>query len=217
MNLKPPSPAQSFKSYAEELCAFIEQEGWAVRPYKQASLPFFLQLNDEAAAVAVELLKQYLEICKRVYLRGRRLKDMPFFVETALDHYGYQVFPRTLARLQAEPAKMVEFYSANHTQFFRSLNFFEFTSYTIEDLYCRQWVHLYDRDESMTKRILIQANAVLAGQVYEPILVPEAHVIKERLSLERLKVRMENLQLEPLGKDGHVHGIMAVADCAWSL
>lgn len=217
MTPKTPSVAHSFKKSAEELCTFIEQEGWAVRPYHQESLPFFLQLNDVERAGAVELLRQYLEICQRVYSRGRRLKDMPFFVETALEYYDYKIFPDTLVHLRAEPAKMVEFYSTKHTQFFRSLNFFEFTSYTIEDLYCRQWVHLYDREEAMTMRILSEANAVLADQSQKPIIVPEAHVIKERLSLERLQVRMQNLQLEPLKKNGHVDGIMAVADCTWSL
>lgn len=217
MSPKTPSAAHSFKSYAEELCTFIEQEGWAVRPYHHETLPFFLQLNDTEREGTIELLRQYLEICQRVYSRGRRLKDMPFFVETALEYYDYKVFPETMAHLQAAPGKMVEFYSNKHTQFFRSLNFFEFTSYTIEDLYCRQWVHLYDREETMTMRILTEANAVLAGKCQAPIKVPEVHVIKERLSLERLHVQMQNLELQPLTKNGHVDGIMAVADCTWSL
>ncbi|UXR63130.1 hypothetical protein EZJ49_08580 [Bdellovibrio bacteriovorus] len=217
MSPKTPFAAQSFKKYAEELCAFIEQEGWAVRPYHSESLPFFLQLNESERESTTELLRQYLEVCQRVYSKGRRLKDMPFLVETALEYYGYQVFPQTLAKLRQNQSKMVEFYSRKHTQFFRSLNFFEFTSYTIEDLYCRQWVHLYDREESMTMRILSEANKVLAGDLSEPIFVPEAHILKERLSLERLQVQMQNLQLEPLFKNGQSDGIMAVADCTWAL
>lgn len=217
MSPKTLSAVDSFKKYAEELCAFIEQEGWAVRPYHQDSLPFFLQLNEFQRGTTIELLRQYLEICERVYSRGRRLKDMPFFVETALDYYGYSIFPQTMGRLRAEPNKMVEFYSDKHTQFFRSLNFFEFTSYTIEDLYCRQWVHLYDREEAMILRILKKANAVLAGQCEAPLAVLEPHILKERLSLERLQVEMKNLELEPLRKNGQVQGIFAMADCTWAL
>lgn len=215
-SLNPASPAHKFRMLSEELSSFIEQEGWSVRPYGIESLPFFQQLVEEEQAATVVRLTQYLEICRKVYSKGRRLKEMPYFVETALDYYGYQISPQAIEQLHEDESRVVEFYCRSHTQFFRTLNFFEFASYTIEDIYCRQWVHLYQRDVEVSQRVFTKANEVLSGAMKEPVIITEKQEIRERVSLERLQLFMNRLYLEPLlHKDG-IAGLVAIEDCAWS-
>lgn len=204
-----------FKTLSEELSAFIEQEGWAVRPHNKDGLPFFLQLSPEDQERVVDLLRRYLEVCRLVYEQGRQLKEGPFFVEAALQYYGYEVSTEARRQILEKPDRVVEFYSPKHTQFFRTLNYFEFTSYTLEDIYCRQWIHLYDRDEAVSLRILEQANYVLSGRVSQPVIINKPHRLHERVSLERLTLRMTRLYLEPLRKNGQIEGLIAIQDCDW--
>ncbi|WP_374033443.1 hypothetical protein ACES2I_11765 [Bdellovibrio bacteriovorus] len=217
MSVATPGHLQKFKLLCEELSSMLEQEGWSVRPYSQDTLPYFQQLNEPEQAQATDLMNQYLEICRSVHRQGRRIKDMSFLVKTALDYYGYKISQEGMEQLVNKEGRIVEFYSHKHTQFFRSFNFFEFCSYTIEDIFCRSWPHLYSRAEEVTMRILEQANYVLSGRLNQPVIITEVHKIQERVSLERLQMYMTRLYLEPLIKDGKVEGLIAIEDCVWDL
>ena len=138
-------------------------------------------------------------------------------VKTARAYYGKKIRQEGMEQLVKKEGRIVEFYSHKHTQFFRSFNFFEFCSYTIEDIFCRSWPHLYSRAEEVTMRILEQANYVLSGRLNQPVIITEVHKIQERVSLERLQMYMTRLYLEPLIKDGKVEGLIAIEDCVWDL
>lgn len=206
---------KQFKDLSEELCFLMEKEGWSVRPYNQESLPFFQQLDNEKQCEAIDLLQQYLDVSKKVYQHGKSLKDKSFCMDIALQYYDYQVSPSIYEQVVASD-KIVEFYRADQTQFYRSLNFFEFTSYTIEDLYCRQWLHLYQRPEALTQKIYQAATSFKDGEMSPPVMVEDAHVLIERLSLERLQVKMSELFLAPLYQKTRFVGVAAVSRCAWA-
>lgn len=208
---------QKFRALCEEVSTMLEKEGWSVRPYALESLPYFQQLSAAEQVQATELLSQYVDICRTVYSAGRRIKDMPFLVQTALKYYGFEVSQGVLDQLENVKGRIVEFYSPNHTQFFRSFNFFEFCSYTIEDIFCRAWISLYSREEEVALRLLEQVNYVLSGKVSHPVIITEVQKLQERVSLERLQVYMTRIYMEPLVKDGNVEGLIAIEDCAWGV
>jgi hypothetical protein len=196
-----------FRAWSENLCQILEQEGMLVRPYQLASLPFFQALSESEQRQAIHLIENYCAVCQDTLKNGSSLRDERAILDQALRHYDLQVDPEIFDFMG--PEVVYEFYSANQTQFFRTANFFEYTSYTIEDLYSRSWMHLYDRDEKITKQIIEYAAEILTGLasgIIKPTL-PE-HLLTERASLERIKIPVRFECLAPLKQDNKTVGIL---------
>lgn len=202
-----------FKALCEELCSFIEQEGMAVRPYSRPGLSYFQLLSEEEQGIAVQTLQNYLEVCRSVYKEGRNLKDASFLVHKGLEFFNYQCHSSIYELLEKE-SRIVEFYTPHNTQIFRTINYFEFASYTIEDLYCRPWNHLYIRDEEIDKLLIQGVGAVLTKSVGpEGVLVPNQHLLAEKSSLERVSIVVDGVHLLPLTRQESVDGFACVIDC----
>lgn len=198
----------NFRNLSEELCQLIEAEGLSVRPYKIPTLPYFLQLTEEQKSSVLQHLQSYLDICRMVRAKKHSLKETTFFVKTALEYFGFEVDKKVFDSIDLDT--MVEFYSLNHTQIFRTLHFFEYSSYTLEDIYCRQWIHLYDRDPGVSQEFLRCAESLVLGS--EQIIVPDIgeHFLVERASLEKLKFKAKTLCIAKLEKDHKVAALLNV-------
>lgn len=197
-----------FRSRSENLCQVLEQEGLLVRPYQLASLPFFQALSIPEQQQAIHLIENYCAVCQSTRQAGASLRDGQAILDQALAHFNMQVDPEVFKFIGK--GTVYEFYCVNQTQFFRTANFFEYTSYTIEDLYSRSWMNLYDRDEQITRKIMGYASQILTGAktgVIRPDL-PE-HVLSERASLEKIKISVFFECLAPILQDGAVVGIVA--------
>ncbi|GEM_PF-1738640 len=198
----------NFRNLSEELCQLIEAEGLSVRPYKIPTLPYFLQLTTEQKSSVLEHLQSYLDICRMVRSKKHSLKETAFFVKTALEYFGFDVDQKVFDSIDSDT--MVEFYSLNHTQIFRTLHFFEYSSYTLEDIYCRQWIHLYDRDPMVSQEFLRCAESMIKGG--DQVMVPEIgeHFLVERASLEKLKFKARTLCVATLKKGREIVAFLNV-------
>lgn len=189
-----------FKSLCEELSHLIEQEGWVVRPYQNENVPFFKSLPEEMKSPVCAELSEYLKICKRSQAAGHSITDARLLIREAQDHHGFY-FDEDLHKV-IEKGDVVEFYKLNHMQIFRTFSYFEYTSYTIEDVYCRPWYSLYERDEKITEKILQMAEPVFLGEQRTPLFLDVgSHLISERSSLEKLKLRNKANWIAALYKD----------------
>lgn len=198
-----------FRSWSENLCQILEQEGMLVRPYQLASLPFFQALSVAEQLQALQLIESYYAVCQDTRRRGSSLRGERAILDQALEHFNLQIDPEIFKFIG--PRNVFEFYSENQTQFFRTANFFEYTSYTIEDLYSRSWMNLYARDEKIVGKIIEHANHILSGKA-QGIIQPDIpeHIIAERASLEKLKLSVLIECLAPLRRDGKTVGILSV-------
>ncbi|WII73732.1 hypothetical protein QJS83_07565 [Bdellovibrio sp. 22V] len=206
------SLATQFRALSEELCRFIEEEGLAVRPYATPTLPYFFQLDEETQKEVVGRLSDYLNICRSVYKEGHQLKESSFFIRKALEYYGYEYNPNLFEFLR-NGRDVGEFYTLHHTQFFRTLNYFEFTSYTIEDIYCRQWIHLYQRDEEISQLMFTKITTLVKENPQGSLYFSHPHVLKERASLERIELHINGHHISCLRKDGEVQALTSIISC----
>ncbi|XGC79714.1 hypothetical protein ACES2L_10275 [Bdellovibrio bacteriovorus] len=208
--------SSKFKRLSEELCAYFEDEGLSIRPSGSGLLPYFHQLNEDSMAEVVKDLNDYLSICKSVLAAGRQLKDKEFFTLKALEYYGFEPNSKLLECLK-NPKYIVEFYSLKNTQFFRSLNFFDYITYTIEDIYCRQWIHLYEREEKVAAQIYEIAAKMFTGELKDSYFFQVKHALKERASLERLEMTINSLQIGTLKRDGQVIALSCCVDSEFTI
>lgn len=201
-----------FRSLSENLCQTLELEGLMVRPYQMSSLPYFQALSTPEQVQALQLLENYMSVCRSARADAASIRDGREIVNKALKYFNLQVDPQVFDYL--DPMCVFEFYSANQTQFFRTANFFEFNSYTVEDIYSRNWMSLYDRDEGITTEIFKFAGQILSGETKD-IILPNlpAHIVIERASLEKLKTEVRFECLAPLTRDSRTVGILSIVRC----
>lgn len=196
-----------FRTLCESLALLLEHEGMAVRPYANENLIFFQMLSPESQDEAIELLEDYLATAKLVLKDKHSLKESRYFVQKALEYFELSAHPEFVAAAQ-DPRRISEFYSLKGTQFFRTFNYFEMTSYTLEDIYCRQWVDLYERPEGLTSQMLAGiAELVEKNSSQTLINIDTAHFIQERISLERLITNCQGLHITPLYQQGVLTGL----------
>lgn len=201
-----------FRSLSETLCQALELEGLIVRPYQMPSLPYFQALTSTEKEQVLQLLENYTTVCRAVRAGGTSIRDAHESVNKALKHFNLQVDAQVFDYI--DPMCVFEFYSTNQTQFFRTANFFEFNSYTIEDIYSRNWMSLYDRDEEITREIFEFATKILSGETKDVIRKTwPAHIVTERASLEKLKTEVRFECLAPLTRDGQTVGILSIVRC----
>ncbi|WP_374029129.1 hypothetical protein [Bdellovibrio bacteriovorus] len=193
--------SQSFRYHGEQICDLICDEGIVFRPYRSTLLPYFNLLTKEDQEDVVRDLKRFHAICSEVKKENHSLKDVRFLTETALKHLGLTTDPEFLKLI--EPHHLTEIYTLSHLQIFRSFRFFELSSYTLEDLYCRKWYHLYDREEGDQEEA---SNKALEFMSLKPLRAFETHMkehkIKERDTLERLTIYSQIHWLIPLYNEG---------------
>lgn len=203
--------SRRFHALSEQLSGLIEREGWGVLPYKMLSLPFFRQLTTDQKQLVVRQLADYISICERVQADGLSIKNSLFLVKKALQHYSVHVHDDVMKLIQDR--YVVEFYNMNHLQMFRTFNFFEFTSYTIEDIYCRPWYSLFDRDPHITEKLLSEGMPLLMSDFRGPshLNVP-AHYLTERDSLEGLMMLVKSTWVAPLFKGNEKIGFVNILD-----
>ncbi|WP_374073932.1 hypothetical protein [Bdellovibrio bacteriovorus] len=183
-----------------------------VRPYNQESLPFFRQLSVEEQLRSVTNLQNYISICHTVHQEGGKLEDASLFVRKALQFYGYKYDEAPLKDLADE--YLTEFYSlSTHIQLFRTISYFEYASYTIEDIYSRPWIHLYDRDPVVSEKLVNLLMPFTQGSKETVYVDVQEHLLIEKASLERLAVNVKVLYIVPLLKEDKTDAYLVVARC----
>lgn len=87
---------------------------------------------------------------------------------------------------------VVEIYNAVGIQVFRNCKFFEICSYTLEDLYCRPWFELYERDPQVISAITKQVELALSGKT-KTLFFPELgiHGLNEKNSPFKYRLELE--------------------------
>lgn len=183
-----------------------------IRPYASKALPYYGLLSTSEQKDVIDNISAYNAICKEVHDAGGSLKDNKLLLKTALKKFGWSVEPETYDKFTDD--HMLEIYNLQYTQVFRSFRFFCFSSYTLEDIYCRKWYHLYDRQEHDQQYMLKVANDFIQQSPPKTMqLEIRPQLIRELATLERLSNYSTIEWLVPVLKDGQLMGVMTILKC----
>jgi len=180
-SLPPPALADAshaFVRLAERLEALAAHEGVTVRTFAGAEPRWFLGLDITSQQQVLGRLALYVEICEAVTIGGYSLHD------------DRQMLWAAIKRLKLRPSSelfgafgdddVIEIYLVPQmVQIFRSFRFFSLCSYSLDDLLCRPWWELYERDEGVTEALMATIQSGIArgeGHV-------GAHQMRERESV----------------------------------
>lgn len=208
----PSSPAARFRLHSERIALGIQEEGLILRPYASSSLPYFERLSNSEQNDVLANIANYDAICSEVRKNGNSLKDNKVMLKTALQKFGWSIAPELYDQIQED--HIVEIYNLQHTQVFCGFRFFCYCSYTLEDLYCRKWYHLFERNEIdqdyMMKNVghFVQQSPPQAMR-----LDSHPHEVRELATLECLSNTYDLEWLIPAIKDEKLAGIMTLIKC----
>lgn len=199
---------QDFMSLTEDLTRWLAAEGIHCRPYAP-ELPFFSQLPIPKRQEIVRVVRFYHELCQEQFKEGYKITDSLTFTWRALKKLG--LVPRSDLFSQVTDEDILEVYSSDGRQLYRNFRFFDFCSYTMEELYSLEWWSLYNRDEAFTEKLFAIVGRIFNGEIEETV-VPDcpAHVVAETSSVGKINMNYELRMLSPLHHNHVPSAVIAV-------
>nr|BFD60039.1 hypothetical protein CKG001_21460 [Bdellovibrio sp. CKG001] len=200
--------SREFKTISEDICRMLATEGKSIVPYLPG-LPYYSKLPTAGKKQVVETLRFYQELCHSQLAEGYRINDSLSFTWRAFRRLG--LVPRAELFSHMVDEDIVEIYSEDHIQLFRNFTFFDFCSYTLEELHTNEWWALFERDEEITTKIIEEVRKVFSEEVRETFApdIPK-HVLREIRSAERLCQSMEIRRMSPLYRNRKVAAVIVL-------
>lgn len=189
---------ERFGELALELVDLASTINIKILPYQVDSLPHFSRLKEEQMLSAIEVLDNYVGIFKRTVEKGYRVNESKMVTWLAIKSLG--LTPSSDLFHYIEEDSVIEIYNAENIQIFRNLKFFEFCSYTLDDIFCRPWPSLYRRVEALTEEILTLKDRIYAEnrlKTYKVDHIPP-HEVQEVDSAFRYKIKTEGKYVSTL-------------------
>ena len=154
---------EDFRELADRLVGFGSRVGVRIIGYRDSKLPLFRALAPETQESIVRELKFYLEICEETLANGHDLRNSKQLVWYAMRKFGF-VPPSNMFDL-VDDSYVVEVHDRELHQVFRNFVFYEYCSYSLEELHCRPWPELYKRDQNAMASMLEVVDSLLANRV----------------------------------------------------
>jgi len=186
---------QSFRELALVLSSMGASINVPIRPYVLSSLPHFGALSLSEQQNAVMKLAQYVSICQDVIASGGSLKSSRTFVWRAFRAFGWKPSSKLFESMDED--HIVEVYDFNNVQLFRNMKFFEYCSYTLEDIFTRPWMNLFVRENPEQTEELVKCMTDLAASKSHETIFPSIATQKIYEVDSELKNRM-NFDIESL-------------------
>jgi len=79
-----------------------------------------------------------------------------------------------------KPTDTIQVFGVDHRLLFASLNFYDYVSFTLEQVFCETWHQAVRRDPKVTEQLYTDFTRVISGEVRQTIASePPAHLIEE--------------------------------------
>jgi hypothetical protein len=173
------SPDPILDSLLAEIAGFVEllrNYDIEVKTESPAARLAWENMPDEAKAKAFKGFSSYHRNCRELHNSGVSLRDNFAVLSHCLKRAN--LFSKESVQGTLTNEHMVEVYSLENIQIFRSINFFDYCNYSILDLLAREWMALYERLSSVTESIFREIHETVAAKEFRRLKTP-AHVMKE--------------------------------------
>lgn len=186
-----------FREVSEQIASLAQSVGIRVIPYFDPELPHFTKLNSDQRERVLKSLEVYLKVYNAVKAEGSSLLDSARVIWNALAQLGLRPTADLFSFIQS--GNVIEIHGNDSVQMFRNLVFFNFCSYTLEELYSFTMPQLYSRDRAIEAGILTTAEQIFTGKINHVVkLAPEPHIISESFSCEKLQIKDQINYFAPL-------------------
>jgi hypothetical protein len=177
--------------------------GCPFKAYSQNSLSKFRQMSEDRKLT----IQDQISVMERI-IAGLEIEppqapsheEWPL-IEKAMRYYGLELKDDFQGILQKDD--VIEIYSAEQIQIFRTFNFYEYSAYSYLDLLVNEWFHLWERPRHILDGLMAVVQTVMSGEKKGLISMDHIprHVYKEIYNSEDAK----NFEVRSvLCKFGHI-------------
>lgn len=177
-----------FRTMALQIAKFGAKAGVKIRPFKDEDLPYFSKLPIDKRKQIISSLDFLIRVCEATIKNGYSADDSAQLTWYAIKELGWRPSSDLFEKIDND--SIIEIYDTNNLQVFRNFNFFDFCSYTLEEIHCIPWTTLYYRpDESITKEILRHISDHFESHSYTTkyVGIPK-HSVKETRSAQKYEL-----------------------------
>ncbi len=186
-----------FRDLAIEISELAKSAMITIVPFNEHELIYFSTLEITKQIKILNSLEIFLNVYKAVQAEGSSLLDSVRVIWNALVQLGYRP-PSDLFSF-IKTGDVIEIHSHEFVQLFRNLNFFNYCSYSLEELYCVPVQELYSRDQQAMQNIINIAIPIFSGKVKDVVTIKfDPHIISESMSKARLKIKDQIKFMAPL-------------------
>ena len=181
-------------------------EGKKVRPFRSPDLPVFSALTAEQKKSAIDFIGTALEIFEETRAEGFKLNDSPRLLWRALRKLGWTPQSDVFDRMGEKD--VINIYTPQNIQIFQNLNFFDWVTLTLEDLYGAPW-HAYSRREAKCAEQADQTAVELFTGILTSTVTPDIpeHYVEEIGTDEAYTIFIKIHTVSPLRQNGQVVGL----------
>lgn len=170
-----------------QLAGLIRAKGFSCEPYSQKSLEIFKSLDVSRQNAIRTYVENSLSVIEASTTWEPEIGDGApsnrATIEQALRMYNLEL--RDDLWSVVEKDDIIEIYSENHIQIFRTFNFFKITGYSLLDLLTIEWFLLWKRPSSVITQLTVLAERAFSGSLcgVEPTGVSPHIVIEDYTDL----------------------------------
>jgi len=186
-----------FMTLSNRIAELGRERGIRIVPFRDPALPFFSQKRLEDQRKILGDLSNYLGICEAAVQEGGQLHDPVAISWAAIKELGFR--PPSDLFTYVRKDSVIEIHDPVGIQIFRNFRFYSYCSYSLEELHCFPWNHLYSRNDKVLHDLLGWVGKVYSGEIRgttKTDLPP--HVIEENYSPFNYKIQAEVAYIAPL-------------------
>lgn len=201
--------AQEFRTLALRYSEIGAMEGIRVIPFLSPEMPLYLKASEEERRAATEFLAIIVSIHEETLAGGDTAIDTRSLIWRALGRYSLVPGGDIFDKMGKEDVILI--YNDQHSAIFWNLQFFKYSSITIEQLFFDTWPNITWR-ESHIQQDLIEFVHGLTKISTTMIIDPKVpgHEVQELGTPENIRTWMEIPWVAVLTRDRQFAGYLAI-------
>jgi hypothetical protein len=205
-------PDDQFRQMCIYYTSLLQRDGVHVKPFLDPSLPVFSILSAERKRATIGHILSALEVFEATLAEGTSLRNGRRLMWRAVAQMGFM--PQSDAFDKLTETDVITIYSNENVLLFQSLNFFDFVSMTLEQLYSNPWSQCSRREAWAVQKLVQVATSLFSGQIgktFDPE-IPE-HYCEEVGTEEMLKFYIHIRLISPLWRGRQVSAALVANAC----
>lgn len=190
-----------FRAISTQISELAATVNIKVVPFHDKNLVHFSKLEGSHQLQILSSLEVYLSVYTTTQAEGGSILDSVRVVWNALMKLGYR--PTSDLFSYICEGNVIEIHNSSFVQTFRNLAFFNYCSYSLEELYCFHLTQLYARDLTVEEDLMKYLKQIYSGEVKTVIKTNlKEHIITELSSKGRLQITDKIEFMAPLYESG---------------
>ena len=197
----------------EEYVVIANDSGIKIKPFSSKALSDFDQYPEQIQLTILENFKKSFSAVTEINNSQIHLKDTQKSLWRIFRKFNLK--PTSDLFTVIDQNDVVEVYLKDNVQWYRSFNYFDYTSYSLSDLICYPWTELVEHENDHTAHFMEIAQGIFKNEIKETqFLKLGPSISHEKFSEKRFTARAEAKAISPImNQDGTNEGLIVV----WSI